>query len=210
MDACVGVPLRQAGYSILEVLVSSAIVVIISFALLTALQNQQKHKDTLQRNLEFDAIAAEIGLYLGHPDTCVPFLNEVRLHLPTDPRPLPYPLTGVQKISFPRLLFGGNELVTLGVQKNGLIPEIIEFDQIVQADPSPSGSKTRWILRFHFSVLKSGSNFGSDHRDKTWDVYIEADPNGQITQCANADLSEAAKCFKRGRTYDVAHFPTCY
>ncbi len=201
--------MNQRGFSIIEVLFSVAIISIISYAAVSAMRTQQIAVNTANRNLEFEAMAAEMNLYLTHPDTCVPFLKDMTIHLPNSVPGLPYTLSNTEALKLQSLKFRGSTLAEVGVEKNGILVEHAEFNQIIRNDIPPVGTTSRYLLNFNFLASKKGATFGAHTKKKDWTMYVEVDPAGKITKCTDSKTSEEAQCLLKRKTYDLSKYPVC-
>ncbi len=196
------------GFSVLEMLASLAIVTIIGYAMLSALTNQQKAQNTIMRNMQFNEVTAEIGMYLGSPEPCAKFLKDLLFKLPIGAM-APYAFQPAEKIRVAKVVYAGVTLAEVGVTHNGLTTKVSEFDRIIRNNIPKNGANERFILGYTFAVDKIGENYASQEKSKTWEVYLEVDPSGKVVYCSDTTFSPVAKCFQQGGVYDMNTVPNC-
>ncbi len=205
---------NQLGFSIIEALIGVGIVAVVSMGLISVIQSQQKATSSISKNLEFNSIINEIEMYLAQAETCAPLFSNATIILPNPASVtyLPYSLSEAAKIRMPSLTYRNSRILEMNVVKNGLTATAIEFDRIIDNTLSPNGANPRYILNFTVTVSKTGDNYGSTTKTKSFPVLMEVDAaTNRIANCSiassNSDQSICTNLL--GGTYDSSQSPPC-
>lgn len=218
MQLARGSSVSRKGFSLVEMMIVSAIGAVIAYAFLTLVSNMQLAASSIQKNLEYNSIISEIELYLSQNETCLRLFDNVKVPLPSPIPSLPYLIPNAKRVKLKKLSYSTGvvpavsayDVLVMGQSKNGLVPTRIEFDKLIDNTLANNGTNRRLLLNFAIDMDKAGQDIGGQKKHKDFVLLVELDPADNIVNCLNSSQSPMAICQMLGGTsYTPGDNPPC-
>jgi hypothetical protein len=191
---------KRSGFSLMEVMVGSAVGMILIMALIAALRNVQKGQSGAKTSLDFDILRQGLLGVLRNSTSCGQMFwtagGAGRLAVPV-------PFSAGSKLAVPLLRSNGATLIDMS--KPDVSPQL----KLTSLDLEAKADATTEVLNgvtyqaqmtsLVVAAERKGEGFGRPKFEQSFDLKIFSNPTtGQIELCGGFDTSESSTVNKKG------------